>query len=62
MNAPTIEPYRYYTVTVAGPDGVTKTTAYVKQVADGLVWFVVNGFPCDPVGVGEILEAVPVRE
>lgn len=61
MSALIVEPYMTYEVTVMSPEGVTKTVAYVDQVADGLVWFTVNGFPCDPVSVGEILEAVPVK-
>ena len=55
-------PGEHYTVTVICSDGVTRTTAQVQQLADGLVWFVVNGYPCEPVALEEILEAVPVRE
>lgn len=51
-----------YTVTVVNAEGVTTTTAAVEQLADGLVWFSVNGYPCEPVPVAEVLDAALVRE
>lgn len=58
----TLQAGLHYNVSVICTEGVTTTMAMVEQIADGLVWFVVNGYPCEPVPVEEILEAVPVRE